>query len=99
MTQYPVTGSPGAPEGGGGSDSGGTTVRDFAGVGLQLAAAIIGGLYAGQWLDHRFGTDPWLLMLGVFGGASAGFYSMYRKLMATQARDEAARQARRDVPK
>jgi hypothetical protein len=32
----------------------------------------------------------------VFLGAGASFYSMYRKLMAAQARHEAAQKARRD---
>jgi ATP synthase protein I len=77
---------------------GGVTAGDFAGVGLQLAVCIIGGLYLGQWLDRKLGTAPWMLFIGVFGGFSAGFYSMYRKLMAAQARDEAAKAARRDKP-
>lgn len=81
-----------------GGEKGGPTASDFAGVGLQLAACIIGGLYLGQYLDRRFGTAPWLLFAGVFGGFTAGFYSMYRKLMAAQARDDAARAARRDGP-
>jgi hypothetical protein len=35
-------------------------------------------------------------MLGVFLGAGASFYGMYRKLMAAQAREDAARKAPRD---
>jgi ATP synthase protein I len=80
------------------NDGGGVTAGDFAGVGLQLAICIIGGLYLGQWLDRKFGTAPWLLFVGVFGGFAAGFYSMYRKLMAAQAREDAAKAARRDKP-
>jgi F0F1-type ATP synthase assembly protein I len=53
-------------------------------------------LYLGQWLDRKLGTAPWLLIVGVFVGAGASFYSMYRKLMAAQAREEAAKQAKRD---
>jgi ATP synthase protein I len=50
-------------------------------------------LYVGQWLDRKFGTSPIFLMLGVFVGAGAAFYSMYRKLMADQnAEDEDHRQ-------
>ena len=79
-------------------DGGGVSASEFAGVGLQLAVCIIGGLYLGQWLDRRFGTAPLMLFIGVFGGAAAGFYSMYRKLMAAQAREEAAKAARRNEP-
>jgi F0F1-type ATP synthase assembly protein I len=61
-----------------------------------MAICIVGGLYLGQWLDRKFGTAPWLLMIGVFGGAALSFYSMYRKLMAGEARDRGAKPARRD---
>jgi F0F1-type ATP synthase assembly protein I len=75
----------------------GFSVSEFAGVGIQFAVSILLFLYVGQWLDRRFGTAPWLLIIGVFLGAGASFYSMYRKLMAAQARDEAARKARREA--
>jgi F0F1-type ATP synthase assembly protein I len=55
----------------------------------------VGGLYLGQWLDRKLGTAPWMLLIGVFVGAGGSFYSMYRKLMAAQAREEAAKAARR----
>jgi F0F1-type ATP synthase assembly protein I len=64
----------------------------YAGLGIQFAASILLFLYLGQWLDKRFGTDPLFLYVGVFTGAGAAFYSMYRNLMADQKReDEAAR--------
>jgi len=68
----------------------------FAGVGLQFALSILVFLYAGQWLDRKLGTAPWLLLVGVFVGGAGSFYSMYRKLMAAQARDEAIRKAKRE---
>jgi len=61
-----------------------STARDageYLGVGLQFAGAIVLFLFVGQWLDSRLGTEPWLLLLGVFVGASAGFYSLYRQLV------------------
>jgi F0F1-type ATP synthase assembly protein I len=73
-----------------------TSVSEFAGVGLQFAVSILVFLYLGQWLDRKLGTAPWLLIIGVFLGAGASFYSMYRKLMAAHAREEAARKAKRD---
>jgi F0F1-type ATP synthase assembly protein I len=81
----------GTPEG----NDEGLRPSEFAGVGLQLAVCIIGGLYLGQWLDRRFSTAPWMLFIGVFGGAALGIYSMYRKLMAAQAREEAAKARRK----
>ena len=56
----------------------------FAGLGLQFALAILFFLYVGKWLDAKLGTEPWLLVLGVFVGAGGGFYSIYRKLMGAQ---------------
>jgi F0F1-type ATP synthase assembly protein I len=94
MTGKPV-GTPGGAPGSKGEGEGGTSVGEFAGLGLQFAVSIIVFLYAGQWLDRKLGTAPWLLMIGVFVGAGASFYSMYRKLMAAQAREEAAKAARR----
>jgi len=70
---------------------------EFAGLGLQFAASIVVFLYVGQWLDRRLGTDPWLMMIGVFMGAGASFYSMYRKLMAIQERDEREARERREA--
>ena len=76
-------------------DAGGPSPSEFAGLGLQFVIAILGGLYAGQWLDRKLGTAPWLLIIGVFTGAGLSFYSMYTKLMQAQARDDAARAAKK----
>ena len=98
MSTSPGGGPASGPASGKGSDQG-PSVGEFAGVGLQFAVSILVFLYLGQWLDRKLGTAPWLLMGGVFLGAGASFYSMYRKLMAAQAREEAARKARRDEPR
>ena len=95
MSGQPGGGPSSVPPGGKGGDEG-FSVSEFAGVGLQFAVSILVFLYLGQWLDRKLGTAPWLLIIGVFLGAGASFYSMYRKLMAAQARDDAARKARRD---
>jgi F0F1-type ATP synthase assembly protein I len=94
-----MTGKPGGipgrseqpPNGG----EGGTSVGEYAGLGLQFAVSILLFLFLGQWLDRRLGTAPWMLLIGVFAGAGGSFYGMYRRLMASQARADAARAARR----
>ena len=78
-------------------DEKGVSGGEFAGLGLQFVIALLGGLYGGQWLDRRLGTTPWLSIIGMFLGASLAFYSMYSKLMAAQAREDAARKAKRDA--
>ena len=66
----------------------GASAAAYAGLGLQFALAILLFTFLGQWLDRRLGTEPWLLLVGVFMGAGGGFYSIYRRLMADLRRDE-----------
>jgi F0F1-type ATP synthase assembly protein I len=73
----------------------GLSGADFAGVGLQIAVAIIVFLYAGQWLDNRLGTNGLFTIAGVFVGAGAAFYNMYRKISAAQKQDDEDRKTRR----
>lgn len=73
----------------------GLSGADFAGVGMQFALAIIVFLFAGQWLDNRLGTNGLFTIAGVFVGATAAFYNMYRKISAAQKEDDAERAANR----
>ncbi len=80
-----------ADRGAKGAAGSGTPVAVYAGLGVQFALSILVFLFLGQWLDRKLGTSPLLLILGVFLGAAAGFYSMYRRLMADQRREESLR--------
>jgi F0F1-type ATP synthase assembly protein I len=95
-----MTGTPGGtpegPDAPRGATDTGTSVGEYAGLGLQFAASIVLFVFLGQALDRRLGTAPWLLLICLFVGAGASFYGMYRKLMAAQARAEAARKAETD---
>lgn len=62
----------------------------YAGLGIQFVVAILVFLKLGEWADRRFGTDPVFLYLGVFTGAGAAFYSMYRSVMADQRKADKA---------
>jgi len=62
-----------------------------AGLGLQFAISILLFLLAGQWIDRKLGTEPLFLIVFVFAGAGASFYSIYRKLMEQQRQDEERR--------
>jgi F0F1-type ATP synthase assembly protein I len=73
----------------------GLSGADFAGVGIQFALAIVVFLFAGQWLDKRFGTNGLFTIAGVFVGGAGAFYSMYRKITAAQKKDDEERKARR----
>jgi ATP synthase protein I len=69
----------GGAEGGGGGRQP-LKMAALAGGGLEFAAAICVGVFGGQWLDSRFGTSPWLTIVGTFAGAGGGFYRLYQAL-------------------
>ena len=71
----------------------GLSGADFAGMGLQFALAIVVFLFVGQWLDKRLGFNGLFTIVGVFVGATAAFYNMYRKVAAAQKRDDEERKA------
>jgi F0F1-type ATP synthase assembly protein I len=60
-------------------------------MGLQFAISILLFLLAGQWIDRKLGTEPLFLIVFVFTGAGASFYSIYRKLMEQQRREDEER--------
>lgn len=62
----------------------------MAGAGLQFAAALLGGVFGGQWLDRRVGTAPVFLYLGVAIGAIGGMTALYRQLTRANRDDEEA---------
>jgi F0F1-type ATP synthase assembly protein I len=60
----------------------------YAGIGLQFAVGIFLFLYLGKWIDARFATGPAGVIAGVFIGAAASFYRVYRRLTAAQKKDD-----------
>ena len=60
------------------------SAASYAGVGAQFVVSILFFLYLGKWLDGKLGTDPLLLIVGVFVGAAVGIYNMYRMMTAAQ---------------
>jgi ATP synthase protein I len=50
--------------------------REFAyysSLGFQIALSIFIGLFAGIYLDRRFGFTPWLTLIGLGMGIVAGY--------------------------
>src|SRR5437016_1714099 len=70
-----------------------TSTAGLAGMGVQFLAAILLSLFAGRWLDARLGTAPVFLILGVFLGAGASMFAMYRKTFPPSAQPPAAPKA------
>ena len=48
------------------------------GSGIQLAAAVVFFFFVGRWLDGKFGTGPWLMLLGALIGAGGGLYNFIK---------------------
>jgi F0F1-type ATP synthase assembly protein I len=64
----------------------------LAGLGMELAGAIIGGCLLGYWLDRRFGTAPRWLMVCTLIGVVGGLYNLVRQAL----RETTRMQRRRD---
>jgi F0F1-type ATP synthase assembly protein I len=66
----------------------------LAGLGLQFGLALVAGVYLGQWIDQRLGSDPWGMLAGALLLGGGVFVGSYRRLMA-QSRRKAAGEARK----
>ena len=58
------------------------TLGYVSSVGLSMGIAIALGAGIGYWLDKKFGTSPWLLLVFIGFGIVAAFrnlYIMYKK--------------------
>ena len=53
-------------------------------AGTQFAASIIMCLLGGWWIDGKLDTTPLFLILGIFLGAVAGFYNLYKTLISSE---------------
>lgn len=63
-----------------------TELGRYGGHGLTLGLSTALFAWIGSKLDERLHTGPLFVILGTFTGFAAGFYSMYRDLVASQGR-------------
>jgi ATP synthase protein I len=47
-------------------------------IGLELGISVILGLLFGQWLDGKLGTDPWMMLVFLGFGFTAGMRAVLR---------------------
>jgi F0F1-type ATP synthase assembly protein I len=54
----------------------------YSSVGLELAGATAGLALVGYWVDGKFGTKPWGILVGVLVGLVGGLYNLIRESLA-----------------
>ena len=52
----------------------------LTGVGFYVGACIVGGTFAGLWLDGKLNTRPLFMIGGLLLGVVVAFYGLYRML-------------------
>ena len=58
--------------------SGNRSILNLMTVGTTLVACIVVGYLLGSFLDRKLGTGPWLVLVGVVLGTTAGFVGLFR---------------------
>lgn len=60
----------------------------YSHLGLTFAVVILAGVFGGKYLDGKFGTTPYLTLVGAFFGGAAGFYYIIKEVIQIQKRSE-----------
>lgn len=60
----------------------------YAGVGMQFALTFMVFGAFGYWLDEKWNTRPWFLIIGVFVGATGAFISLVRKFPVSKPKQD-----------
>jgi F0F1-type ATP synthase assembly protein I len=75
----------------------GTELGPFLTLGLQLAASVVAFFFLGRWLDEKFSTGPWLMIIGAVLGIAGALISFIRKVTELgRKQDEEAMRERRE---
>ena len=62
----------------------------LAGLGLELAAAVVGGTLVGLWIDRHYDSAPWAAVVGGLVGIVGGLYNFVRQASRAMREDSAA---------
>lgn len=68
----------------------------LAGLGIELAAAVVGLTLVGLWIDRRFATAPWAVVICASIGFVGGMFNFVRSAQRAARRD-AERRSRGEV--
>lgn len=50
-------------------------------IAFIMLTPILLGIYAGNFVDEKLGTSPWILFVGIILGVSSAFLSLYKFVM------------------
>jgi ATP synthase protein I len=53
----------------------------LVGVGWYVGLCIFLGVWGGLWLDKKFNTEPFLVIVGLVVGIILAFYGVYRMIL------------------
>ncbi len=60
--------------------SGVKTFGAVSALGFEFVALVMAGVFGGGWLDARWGTKPWMVMVGLALALGACGYQVWRVL-------------------
>lgn len=57
------------------------SLGNYLGLGMQLAVTVGVMVFIGYWLDNKFKTSPWLILIFSFLGIISGLYNFLRTVI------------------
>jgi F0F1-type ATP synthase assembly protein I len=54
----------------------------FSGVGIEFSAAVAGFTLVGYWIDSKYDSRPWGVLIGAILGLVGGMYNLIRVSLA-----------------
>jgi F0F1-type ATP synthase assembly protein I len=71
----------------------------YGGIGIEFAAALGCFALVGLWVDRRYGTGPWGLVIGAMLGLIGGTYNLIRESLAAFRGFEPGARRKKDADK
>lgn len=62
-------------------------VGKYSAIGIEVAASVIIGLFIGSYLDKLFNTSPWLIIIFLILGFTAGMRSLFTLIKEEEKKD------------